>query len=236
MALRASSESGGDGLDGDNTMGGGGISHQLNARTSFGGNYSYSSFTYPGNNTGVAQPGFVSQTASVQSTHQLTRKLSMSVAAGPQWSGVDSPGDLTRTKRLCRRLSFVYVGSSAHAAVSYVRSTNSGFGVVGGALTQSGAVSASRTFARVWNCSTSASYSVSSNLPSASITFDSFETAVAGAQVSRAIMRSLSAYASYTFEHQASPDTTAVDAFSGREQVVGFGVTYSPSSIHLGRQ
>jgi hypothetical protein len=226
---------GGDGLDGDTTMGGGGISYQPTARTSFGGNYSYSSSTYPGNNTGVAPPGFVSQTVSGQYTHQLTRKLSMSVAAGPQWSGIDSPGaPLGLSAYALASLS--YSGQFSHAAVNYVRGTNSGFGVVGGALTQSGGVSAGRTFARVWNCAASASYSVSSNLPSAGVTFDSFETTIAGAQVSRAIMRSLSAYASYTFEHQASPDTTAVDAFSGREQIVGFGVTYSPSSIHLGRQ
>jgi hypothetical protein len=60
---------------------------------------------------------------------------------------------------------------------------------------------------------------------------------VAGVQTSRAIVRSLSAFASYTFEHQSSNQaTTAVDVFTGSEQVVGFGLTYSPSSIHLGRQ
>lgn len=227
---------GSEGLDGDFTTGEGGMSHQLTARTSLSGNYAYSSYTYSGGNAGVAEPGFASQTASVQVTHRLTRRLSMSVSAGPQWSSVDSPGGSLGLNAYASA-SLLYSGQFSHAVFSYVRSTNSGFGAVGGALSQSGGVSAGRTFARVWNCALNASYSVSSSVPSATVTFDSFETIVAGAQVSRAIMRSLSAYASYTLEHQASPTSTAtVDAFSGRQQVVGFGLTYSPSSIHVGRQ
>jgi hypothetical protein len=70
----------------------------------------------------------------------------------------------------------------------------------------------------------------------ANAAYVSFDTTVASAQVSRAIRRSLSAYASYSFEHQPTGSATAVDVFSGIEQVVGFGVTFSPSSIHLGSQ
>jgi hypothetical protein len=75
-------------------------------------------------------------------------------------------------------------------------------------------------------------------LPGANVAPFTFDTAVASVQASRAIVRSLSAYASYAFEHQSSNQaaTTAVDVFNGIDQVVGFGLTYSPSSIHLGRQ
>jgi hypothetical protein len=98
-------------------------------------------------------------------------------------------------------------------------------------------VSVSRTFARVWNCAASASYTQSSGLPGANVAPFTFDTTVAGVQTSRAIVRSLSAYASYTLEYQSSNQaTTAVDVFTGIDQVVGFGLTYSPSSIHLGRQ
>jgi hypothetical protein len=226
---------GSKGLNNNSTAGGAGITHQLTARTSFGGNYSYSSFTYPGNNAGMAQSGFISQTASVQFTHQLTSRLRMSVAGGPQWSSADSPGTSIGLNAYANA-SLMYTGPFMNAAASYVRSTNSGFGVVAGTLSQSGSVSVGRTFARVWNCTATASYSESSSVPSASVTFGSFKTAVAGAQVSRAIVRSLSAYASYTFEHQSSPSTIAVDTFNGSQQVVGFGLTYSPGSIHVGRQ
>ena len=225
----------GGGLDGGSVTGGVGISHQLSAVMSVGGNYSYSTFTYHDNSAGTNSPGFTSQSATLQLTRRLTRRLSMSVSGGPQWSSIDSGG--SQGVNLAASASLSYDGQFSHVSIFYSRGTNSGSGVIGGALSQGGGISAGRTFARVWNCAANASYTQSSSLPFASVAPVSFETAVASVQASRAIMRSLSAYASYTIEHQSSPSTTsAVDVFTGLEQVVGFGLTYSPSSIHLGRQ
>jgi hypothetical protein len=223
------------GLNSDYESGGAGISHQIDARNSLGGNYSYSSYNYIGN-FGVADSGFVSQTASAQYTHQFTRKLSMSVAAGPQWSSVNAAGGAQGLSAFASA-SAAYAGHDTHLSLSYVRSTNSGFGVVGGALSNSVSFGVSRTIARVWSCSVSTSYTESSSVPTALTAPFALDTVIAGAQVSRAIVRNISAYATYTFEHQTSDQSAAtVDVFSGLEQVVGFGVTYSPSSIHLGRQ
>ena len=224
----------GGGLDGGSVTGGVGISHQLSAATLFSVNYSYSTFTYPNNSLGTNSPRVTSQSASLQFARRLTRRLSMSVSAGPQWSSIGSGN--SEAVSVSASASLSYTGQFTHGAISYSRGTNSGSGVIGGALSQSGSVSGGRTFARVWNCAANASYTQSSTLPFAGVAPDSFETVIAGVQVSRAIMRSLSAYASYNFQHQSSPSTNAVDVFSGLEQVVGFGVTYSPSSIHLGRQ
>ncbi|MGA1981199.1 MAG: hypothetical protein ABSG84_01900 [Acidobacteriaceae bacterium] len=227
---------GGEGQDSDSTTGGGGISHQVNPRTSFGGNYSYSTYEFPGNSATMTGPGFESQTASGQITHQFTRKFTVTASAGPQWTAISSNGN-SEGLSVYAAASAAYHGHFSQASVSYSRGTNSGYGVVGGALSQGGGVSVGRTFARVWNCSASASYTHSSGLPGANVAPFTFDTAVASVQTSRAIVRSISAYASYTLEHQSSNQaTTAVDVFSGLEQVVGFGVTYSPSSIHLGRQ
>jgi hypothetical protein len=63
----------------------------------------------------------------------------------------------------------------------------------------------------------------------------SFHTTVAGVQVSRALARSLSAYASYTLQNQSNQGTAAaVDLFSGLSDVAGFGITFSPSAVRLG--
>lgn len=223
------------GLDSDYETGGGGVSHEINPRNSFGANYSYSSYSYVGS-FGAANSGFASQTASAQYSHHFTRKLSMSVAAGPQWSSVDAAGG-TEAVSAFVTASMAYAAHDGNLSLSYVRSTNSGYGVVGGALSNSGSFAASRTFARVWSCSVSASYTQSSNVPTALTAPFTIDTVVAGAQASRAIVRSVSAYANYTFEHQSSNQSAnTVDVFSGLEQVLGFGVTYSPSSIHFGRQ
>jgi hypothetical protein len=226
---------GDDGLNGNSAGGGGGLSHQFNARTSLGGNYSYSIYSYPASSGGATQPGFTSQTAYLQFTRKLTRKLTMSASAGPQWSTSDAAGS-SQGLSAYANAALMYSGQLSHASFSYSRSANGGYGVVGGSLSQSEAVSVSRTLARVWNFTATAAYTQTSGLPSGNSAPISLDTTVASGQVSRAIRRSLSAYASYTFEHQPSGDETAVDVFSGTEQVLGFGMTFSPSSIHVGSQ
>jgi hypothetical protein len=227
--------SGNQGLGSNSENGGASMSHQINARMSLGGGYSYSTSSYPGNNAGAPSPGFASQSASLQFSRQLTRRLSMTLSGGPQWTSVNIATG-TRGLSAAANASLSYSGQFFHAGLTYSRGTNNGFGVVGGSLSQSEGVSIGRTLARVWNVTAAAGYTQSSSLPAAGAAYVSFQTTVASAQVSRALVRSLSTYASYTFEHQPSGSAAAVDAFSGSEQVVGFGVTYSPGSIHVGNQ
>ncbi len=78
------------GLDSDSESGGGGINHEINARTSWGANYAYSAFNYPGNTFGLAVESFDSQTASVRFTYHFTRKLFLTAAAGPQWTSINN--------------------------------------------------------------------------------------------------------------------------------------------------
>ena len=72
------------GLDSDGDSAGAGLSHRIDARNSLAGNFAYARNTYSGTSSGIRQPAFSSQTASLQFTHQFTRKLSISLAAGPQ--------------------------------------------------------------------------------------------------------------------------------------------------------
>jgi hypothetical protein len=220
-----------EGLNSSSENGGGGLTHQFDARNSMAGNYIYSSFNY-----GVGVPGFVSQTASATYTHQFTRKFSMNVSAGPQWTSVNSSGGGTALSVFANAAA-IYSGQFSRISLSYVHSTNAGSGVASGALSDSVSLTANRIYARVWNCAVTTSYARNANLPTSGVAAYSFDTEIASLQVSRAIVRSLSAYASYTLENQSSQASTAtVDVFSGRSQVFSIGLTYSPSSIHFGRQ
>jgi hypothetical protein len=230
----SSSSAGSTGLDTDGETGSLGLSHTINTRNSFGGNFAYSRNTYSGANFGIRQSSFSSQTASLQYSHQFTRKFGVSLAAGPQWTSIDSPGN-TPALSLFANLSATYTGKFSHATIAYSRSTNSGFGVVGGAISDSVTFSASRTFDRVWFCALTSAYTQTANLPMAATLPFSFHTTVAGVQVSRALARSLSAYASYTLQNQSNQGTAAaVDLFSGLSDVAGFGITFSPSAVRLG--
>ena len=222
------------GLNTDGDSVGASLSHRIDALNSLAGNFAYSRNTYSGSGPGILQPGFSSQTASLQLSHQFTRKLSTSLAAGPQWTSIDSPG-LTPALSLFANLSATFTGKFSQATLAYSRSSNSGFGVVGGAISNSVTFSTGRTFDRVWMVALTAAYTQTSNLPLAATLPFTFHTTVAGVQVSRALARTLSAYASYTLQKQSNQGTgAAVDLFSGLSNVAGFGLTFSPSAVRLG--
>jgi hypothetical protein len=234
--LRFVGDSNRAGFDSTSATGGGGINHQINARTSYGGSYSYATFNYSANTFGFNTPDFASQTASGMYSHMFTRKLSLSISAGPQWTTISgTPGtDISAFADV----SASYAARSVTTSLSFVRSTSNGYGTLAGAISDNATFSAQRTFALVWNCAVSSTYTHASTLPSASFPATSVNAFVEGVQLSRAIARSLSGYASYTFEHQSTSGSAngALDLFSGTTQVIGFGVTYSPSSMHFGRR
>jgi hypothetical protein len=237
----ASANSSSAGLDGDSATGSVGIRHEVDARSSFGGNYAYSDYSYTGNSFGVAEPGFVSQTVSAFFVHQFTRKLSFSAAAGPQWTTiVGSASGPTygsgAALSLFADVSAGYAGKSTTSSLVFTRSTDGGFGATGGGIASSVVLGVNRRFATVWNLSVSSAYTQTSSLPVAGIPPYTFNTYVDTVQISRALARSLSAFASYTLEDQHFSGSSAVDVFTGLEQVVGFGITYSPTALHLGRQ
>jgi hypothetical protein len=221
------------GLDSNSVSGQGGVSHQYSARNTLGGNYAYSYFSYPGYTFGVPTASFDSQTASLEYSHQFTRKLSLNASAGPEWTNINVPGS-SLSLSLYANAGLAYSGEFSRASLAFVRSTNSGYGVVGGALSDAVAFSVSRTFARVWNCAFTSAYTHSSSLPG--LASETFDTALAGFQVSRAIGRSFSAFGSYTLENQSNQGsaTSTIDVFNGFTQVLGFGLTYAPMSIHFG--
>ncbi len=222
------------GLDGTTATGAAGISHQIDARNSFGGNYSYSYYTYPGNNFGLITPGFVSQTVSGTYSRQFTRKFNLNVSAGPQWTTLHSGGGAALS--LFADVAGIYSGKASSASIIFTRGSNSGYGSTGGAISDSAGFTLSRKLAVVWQVAATSSYTHSSNLPVVNVPRFTIDTYVQAIQVSRAIARSLSGYASYTLQHQSFPASSTVDVFSGLSQIVSFGLTYSPSALHLGRQ
>jgi hypothetical protein len=233
--LGASGTYGAAGLDYGSWSGQGGLMHQFDTRTVLGGQYSYSNVSYTGYNFGLPLQSFVSQTASGIFTRQVTRKLGVSVSAGPEWISLSS-GTSSSTLSLFAEASATYAAKFAGASLAFVRNTNGGYGVIGGSISDSLSFTANRTFERVWNGALTSSYAHTSSLPLAGISPYTFNTAVVGVQVSRALARSFSTYASYSLQHQSGGGSAAtVDVFTGLYQVLGFGLTYSPMSIHVGR-
>ena len=111
----------------------------------------------------------------------------MSASAGPQWNNTGTPGS-SRSLSLFANLSAGYSSEFSQATIAYTRSSNNGYGVVGGAIADSVSFSTSRTLERVWLCALTTAYTQSSQLPSSTSLPFTFHTTVMGVQVSRAIV------------------------------------------------
>lgn len=220
------------GLDSNQLGASGGLQHRLDARNSLGANYSYSTFSYPGQSF-----SFTSQGVNLEYTRQWSRRLQMDISAGPERTKSSNDNTSPASLNLAVTAGLSYVRDDVSYALTYNRSAMGGFGVVQGVHADSLGFVATRRIGRLWNVSTSDSYSQATSLPGSLFPGFSSHTLVLGGQVSRAISRTLSAYGSYTLEKQSLQGTViAQNAYSGFFNIVGFGITWAPSAIHLNRR
>jgi len=224
-----------DGLDNDGISGGGGINHMYNQRNVLGGNYTYTEYSFEQAKTGIPAPDFKTQTVSANYLHQFSRKFELSAAAGPQWTTIVL-GKPNTSLNAFVNVSAGYQGEHTKQSLGFVRATTSGYGVLGGALSNSVNYTANRVLSKVWAASLNATYAQSTNLPSPFLPSYTFRTAVVGGQVAHALPHSLSAYASYSLQSQSNHGAllTVLNAFSGHYQTLGFGITYAPMPKHVG--
>lgn len=208
-----------------------GPTHRIDARNTVGANYSYSSYTYA-----RSQYGFVSQGANLTYHRLWSRKLSTSLSLGPQRTSSSNGAISKPSTNLAANLAANYAGEGYSGSLTYFRGVNNGSGAIQGALSDSVSASAGRMFGRSWTGSVLTNYTRTTSLPLLQVLPFSTHTVVGGVQVSRAISRSFSAYASYTALKQSFRGTgAALGVFSGLSQIVGVGLTYAPGSKHFGR-
>jgi hypothetical protein len=225
---------GDEGIDSSTETGSAGPTYRIDARSSASANvvYTYTNDTYLGN----SYP-FESEGITLQYQRQISRFLTVNVTAGPQRTfGSGSTASLIPSQiTVVGSAGLTYNRRSTTATLSYARATNSGSGVVYGALTDTVAGTVRRQFSRNWQGALTASYSKSTALAQI-VGFDqNYQATYGGGQVSRRLGRSFSGYFSYTAVTQTESNAGASQAaFSGLSQVFAFGVTYSPGAQHLG--
>ena len=224
------------GLDSNGITGGGGVFHAYTPRTTIGGNFEYSDYSFVGHTHGITAPDFKTQTATLNFQHQYTRKFLLNAAGGPQWTTIEL-GTNSTSLDVFVNVGATYKGERTASTLTFVRSTNAGYGVIGGARSDSVSYMGTRKFGGgLWAGSLDASYSDTKSLATSLLPSYQFHTGVVGVQVTRALPHSLSAFASYSLQSQSNHGAflTLLDAFSGRYQSLAFGITYSPMPIHLG--
>lgn len=231
-----------NGLDNSQIMGEAGLNHRLDVRDTISGNVSYSTLSYgSGVNLSI-------QTRGINGVFQrvLSRTLSMSASAGPLWISSSNSAVVPSNLTVATDLSLNYARREVTGGLHYTRGVQGGSGVQAGTLADSISASVGRTYGRDWMTSVSANYTHSSGLvqagavASTNLNFLYFggtsNMTYGGAQVSRRLSDSLSAFASYNVQHQSIDSSLALqNAFSGLTQTFGVGITFSPRSTRLGQ-
>lgn len=220
-----------EGVNNDSEGGSAGFSYHFDARDTLTASYNYSAFSYPG-----TVYNYTAQGATLDYSRQWSRRISTDVYAGPQILASSGPDTLPSSTQITAGGGATYNRRNTFYFVDYSRGANNGSGVLPGSFSDNVIGGAHRQYGRVWNTSGSLGWSRTTSLPIfESFTYKSDSVAVS-AQVSRAFGRRFSGFASYTIEDQnTSGSAAALNAFHGLYQIFGFGVTYSPSPIALGK-
>ncbi len=219
------------------------VSHRIDARNTAGASYFYSESSYPSTADPLLQnalglvSSFKANSFTLNYARLINRRLSFNIAAGPQLTSISQSAAVAGVSGTGTSVNATvstglsYTARAGAATLSYVRGTNTGSGVVSGASTDSVQTMINRRLSRVWYGSASVAYSRSSSLVVLSSNPFQANTLVATMQVSRSLGRHLSTYGSYTAQRQSTQGQTASAAYSGLNQTIAAGLTYSPGVI-----
>jgi hypothetical protein len=229
----------GDGLNFTEISGVVAINRRLDARSSVSLDAVYSTFSY-GAESG--QPDIESRGINLSYQRVLSRTLSMSVSAGPQWISSSNSTLIPSSLNASVSANLSYARRNTNASVGYFHGVNAGSGVLAGALSDNVFAGAGHTFGRKWLASLNVGYSHSTGLTQLSNgssvipVNEVYNTVFGGAQLTRAINTHFSGYVSYTAQNQSSNYALgAQNALNGTSQTFGIGITFTPTSTRLGQ-
>jgi len=201
--------------------------HRFDARTSAGFRYVYNTFSYLSVNYGIT-----TQMVGLQFERQLSRRASVTAFVGPQHVSSSDAAVIPSRTNFSGNASLTYVTRDLTTSLTFQQGASAGGGLIAGANTTSIHLTASRQFGRAWHASASGGYVQTSSLQTGAY---GAKSVIFSTQANRSILRHLSAYVSYTLEHQLNSGTNIPTlALNGLFQSLSFGVTYAPEAIHLG--
>jgi hypothetical protein len=232
----------GNGLEDDQLQVSPQLTRRLNARNSIFGEYAFSHISYPG-------VTFTMGTQSALFGFQRTwsRGLRTSVSAGPEWIQSSESTVIPSSTDLTVNANATYSTKTTSVALSYLRATSGGSGVIEEIGIHSNDVMAefSRDFGKKLTLSATGAYLRTQGLQQACVTglqttcvTGSQQTGVSnavygGVAATRRLGRSFTVFANYTATHQSSNFALPTNAISGLSQVIGFGIGYSPREMHF---
>jgi hypothetical protein len=217
------------------------LNRRLDQRSSVSLNAVYSTFTYSGPGSGLTTPDIETRGLNLSYQRLLSKTLSASVSAGPQWVSSSNSLLIPPALNVAANGSLSYSRRLTNASVYYSRGVNSGSGVLPGAISDNVGAALGHSFGRDWVASVTTSYAHTAGLtqlagiPGAPAK-EIYDTVFGGAQVTRRISMRFSGYLSYGAQNQSSNFfLPGQNALNGTSQTFGIGITFTPRSTRLGQ-
>jgi hypothetical protein len=214
----------GNGLNTDSLMAGGSVSEALNSRNRITGNYGFAQYTYP-----ASPVTFESNTLTAGFRRQWTHPLSTTMMVGPEWIASNDSAVVPASTRISANAAIDYQFRFGNAGLNYNHGTGGGAGYYLGASYDTARLNFSRQFVRDLGIGLDASYNRTIGLAHNGVT----DALYAGGQASWRFSEHVSTFGSYTAINQRSSSALYGTPFVGIEQVVSFGISYSPRGTRL---
>lgn len=197
----------------------------LSPSNTVGVKYSYTAVTY-----GQLPDAFHTHWFQGTVGRRITNRMNANFAVGPQILSGSKRVVGSKNMGWASDLTLNYHRDRYSVSLTGSRHTNAGSGVMIGARTDSGVLSASRTWLRQWQTSIQVGYSRNVGLVSMASTYN---TRSIGGSISRAITPSVSAYINYSAQHQTSNalDTTSSSILNGWRHILGVGFQWHPRPL-----
>ena len=222
----------GIGLDTNAQTANAGFTRRLNARNSLSGQYSFSYFSYPGNNPTQPISGLKTSTALVGFQREWNRRISTKVSVGPEWTNSSNSAVVPSSTTVAASASAIDQFRFGSASLNYSRATGGGGGFLVGAEVDTVSAGFAREFVRKLSVNLTGGYTRTSGLAnqgtSGLANQGEYDGKFGAAMTTLRLSRYLTAFASYTGTDQSTPSSYSSNALSGLWQVVSFGIGYSP--------
>jgi hypothetical protein len=230
----------GNGLDTNAQMANAGLTRRLNARNSLSGQYSFTYFSYPGNNLALPISCLVTSTALFGYQRVWNRQITTNVSVGPEWISSSNSAGVPSSTTVAGSASAIDQFRFGSASLNYSRATSGGGGYLVGAEVDNISAGFAREFERKLTVNLTGGYMRTSGLAnqgeSGLANQGEYDGKFGAAMATLRLSRYFTAFASYTATDQSSGYSLPSNALSGLWQVVSFGIGYSPREQRINSQ
>ena len=222
----------GNGLDTSALTGSAGLTQRLDARNSLSGQYSFSDYSYPGNNLTVPVSSFISNSALFGYQRLWNRQITTNVSAGPEWTSGSNSAVVPSSTRISGTAMFSDELQFGSINFNYSHSASGGGGYLVGSEADSLTAGFSREFERQLSISLTGGDMRNSGLANQGVVNNKYGAAMASLRLGRYF----TTFASYTAIDQSTGVSLPSNALTGLWQVLSFGVGYSPREKRVNSQ